>query len=368
MKQKQWLLIAVFFAILFMLPISFLLNQKFSIDASEASYLQENRTLEALPTVEQSISEWPTQIENFCKDHLPFRGTLTLLNATINYTLFNTTTSDQVLLGSDRWMFLRDLGEVTNIADYQGVLTLSDEECAAYYQNLNTFAQTQSEQGRQTVLFIVPNKEQVYSQYLPDGIEQINEISRTDTLINYIAAQESTLLLADPKPALTTLAQTDDGLYYKYDTHWTPAGCYVGLQSLLDTLGVETTPYDAADFVFEGEYFSGDLGALAGLYLLEKEPVYSRTFEQEITATVRTAEYCASLEIYESNAENTQRVLVLGDSFRYEMENQLSNYYAQVGYLDITLATQEIIDAFDPDIVVIEQVERNITQLALPIL
>lgn len=367
MKKKQWVLTGLFFAAMLLLPASFLCNIWFSLDAGQATYLQEKRELEELPTLADDISTWPSQIESYLQDHLPFRGTLTFWDANINYTAFHTTTSEQVILGEGEWMFFADYGDVTNISDYQGVLTLSGEECAQMSEVLTTFADAQAEQGRQTVLFVVPNKEQIYGQYLPDGIEQVNSVSRTDILLAYLAVQETSLLLADPKPLLLETAQGDDGLYYLYDSHWTPAGCYLGLQVLQSALGVTLDEYNASDYTFSGEYFSGDIGAMSGLFSLESEPIYRADSGYDGVITLSVADYCADLEIYQSEAADTRRVLVLGDSFRYEMENQLSYYYAEVGYLDITLASTELIDLFEPDIIVIEQVERNIQQFSVPI-
>ncbi len=367
MKKKQWVLTGLFFAAMLLLPVSFLCNIWFSLDAGQATYLQEKRELEELPSLADGISTWPSQIEEYLQDHLPFRGTLTYWDANINYTLFHSTTSEQVILGKGDWMFFADYDDVTNISDYQGVLTLSEEECVQMAETLTTFADEQAAQGRQTVLFIVPNKEQIYGQYLPDGIVQINSVSRTDTLLAYLGTQASSLLLADPKPILLEMAQEDDGLYYMSDSHWTPAGCYLGLQCLLGTLGIALDDYNPEDYIFMGECVSGDIASMSGLFSIESEEIYRAENDYSGTITGSVADYCTSLEIYKSEADDTQRVLVLGDSFRDEMKNQMSFYYAEVGYLDITLATAEIIDQFDPDIIVIEQVERNIAQLGVPI-
>ncbi len=368
MKLKQILFAVIFLTLIFLMPVLFLINQNFVLDGKNSTEMFEKRSPTSLPNpLHTSVSRWPAAMEEFFRDHLPFRHFIIGLNSDINKQLFNSTTSTQIMIGQQDWLFLKDTEEIKNVSDFQGIVPISEQQLENYYNNINSFAKQQALENRKTVLFVVPNKEQIYGHYMPVGINKIDQQSRTDKLIDYINQQEtSEIIVANPKNMLLEQSVQNDRLYYKYDTHWTAEGCYIGIESLLLSLGVDISPYNSNDFYFSGEYFSGDIGALGALFNLESEQVFVKNYQQDIEIVQTVDEFNPQVKIYNSGAINQQKVLFLGDSFRYEVEKQLPYYFADIQFADFeTSNINSIIEQYDPDIIVIQQVERNIENFGI---
>ena len=357
--KKNLLLVLLFHGLLLLLPALFFVNQWFILDSLYAELNFEKRNPTPLPTLQQTeLNNYPSAMEEYFRDHLPLRHQIIRLNAALDYKLFGSTTSRKITLGKEGWLFFKDHDTVNNLADYQGILPLDDalvQQTAAALQAIGT---QQSAARRTTVLYMPPNKETVYGEYLPDGIPQLNAVSRCDQLYAQLAGQTGTVLLVDPKPLLMQTAQQDKTLYYKTDTHWNGRGAYLGLQPLLDALQVDYAPYDPADFVPD-EGTSGDLAALGALDL-PAEQGYLRKWPAELAVSSTTDGFAV---VYHSNAADPRRVLVMGDSFRYATETILPYYFTEVIFVPLQQSAAATIEAYDPDVVILQQVERNLDTL-----
>ena len=84
-------------------PVFNIFSKQLSMDS------HENRLMTGLPQVLQSpLSQLPRSLDNFFVDNSPFRYQFVLLNAGIDYAVFGTSQSDQVLPGKDGWLFYKD--------------------------------------------------------------------------------------------------------------------------------------------------------------------------------------------------------------------------------------------------------------------
>lgn len=359
MKKQQLLLVGIFCLLVFAMPVLFLVNQRVVLDSAYADHNFEKRTPSPLPDIRQTgFSAWPEAMEEYFRDHLPLRHAVIRSNAMLDKNLFDSTTSLKIHLGKDGWLFFKDHPGVDNIADYQGILPRDE----ALEQNTAALLQQLAQQfpDSRVVLLLPPNKEAVYGEYLPDGIPQLDPVSRSDRLLETVRHNAPSVAVADPKPELLALAKTDKQLYYKTDTHWTARGAYVGMTTILEALGEEAVPYRSEDFYEDGAT-SGDLGALGGLDL-ENEVSFARRWEKSVTVTHSSD---GGAVYYESDAADPRRVLVLGDSFRYHLQDVLPYCFAQTAFAALTDLEAGFIQAYAPDILIIEQVERNLGNFAI---
>ena len=77
-------------------PVFNIFSKQLSMDS------HENRLMTGLPQVLQSpLRELPRNLDNFLVDNSPFRYQFVLVNAGLDYALFGTSQSDQVLPGKD---------------------------------------------------------------------------------------------------------------------------------------------------------------------------------------------------------------------------------------------------------------------------
>ncbi len=341
-KLAQRLLLLLFCGVL---GLSFVIFNVFSKQLSMDSH--ENRLMTGLPQVLQSpLRELSRNLDNFFVDNSPFRYQFVLLNAGIDYKLFGTSQSDQVLPGKDGWLFYKDGPTAAQpVANYQGLPCINDSEetlarASAALQNLSNDL---TEHGCTLVLDFTPGKDRIYREYMPDGYPIVEEENRTDRMAAYLQSH-TTVPVVWRYETLRSQARLDPDrlLYYKTDTHWNALGALIGLDGILEALGLPTLPPEQYPVEATGTT-TGDMANVAALYaVLPPEPSYT-------------------VPGYDAMFEKDDRVVrVIGDSF--------SEYY--MPYLEARFAAcwNEHIDNFDPalvndpgcDILILEFNERSL--------
>ena len=165
-------------------PVFNIFSKQLSMDS------HENRLMTGLPQVLQSpLSQLPHSLDNFFVDNSPFRYQFVLLNAGIDYAVFGTSQSDQVLPGKDGWLFYKDGPTAAQpVANYQGLTDINDspEVLAQASAKLQILNDRLAENGCTLVLDLTPSKDRIYREYMPDGYPIVNEENRTDLLVGYL--------------------------------------------------------------------------------------------------------------------------------------------------------------------------------------
>lgn len=344
MLKKIW--IALFCGVL---GLSFLIFNIFSKQLSGDNH--ENRLLTGLPQVLQSpLAQLPDQLDNFLADNSPFRYQLVSLNANLNYLLFGKSESDQVLAGSDGWLFYKDGPDAARpVANYQGLPETfdSEETLAAAAASLDRLASTLAEHGCTLVLDITPSKDRVYQEYMPDAYPIVNTENRTDRFVAYLREHSATPVSWQYEAIRAeALADPDRLLYFKTDTHWNGMGAVLGLDGVLQAAGMDAVDFSAYEFVETGTQ-TGDLANVSALYTIMP------------AETTWTAENYG--ELYE---QDPRTVGVLGDSFsEYYMPYLQQRFAASWRLTAEDSLTPE--KAADPgcDLLILELTERNLDLL-----
>ena len=166
-KTARTIFIVIFCAVL---GLSFAVFNIFSKQLSMDSH--ENRLMTGLPQVLQSpLRELSKNLDNFFVDNSPFRYQFVLLNAGLDYKLFGTSQSDQVLPGKDGWLFYKDGPTAAQpMANYQGLTVIddSDETLAHASAALQILSDDLAENGCTLVLDLTPSKDRIYREYMPE--------------------------------------------------------------------------------------------------------------------------------------------------------------------------------------------------------
>ena len=321
------------------LSLSFVLFNIFSKQLSMDNH--ENRFLTRFPAVlaSKTIPEFINNMNEFMIDSAPFRYKCVKLVNELEYMLFKTTDSSQVILGKDGWMFLKDgPNEGTPLANYQGVLTYNDGELFVFCDGLEQRKTFYEKLGTTLTVVFAPCKPAVYGEYIPDCYPVVNEENRTDRLAEYVSDNTS-VIMSYEKTRMRELKDTVQ-LYFPRDTHWNHAGALVALDKVLSQLGLQTeTDFSKYDFA-EGGAQEMDLPNLCGLYDLF--PLCTDRI---------AANY--SYEI------DTRTVMVIGDSYSQYFVPYLERRFATVIWEDIrSCSMDELVMTNSPDIVILEANER----------
>ena len=330
--------------------------------------LNENRNPTPFPKFD---NEFFINFDKFFTDHLPFRNDYIKLYSQIDMGINNLyqkmlasmgvpfyITKNEAIVGKEDWLFFE--GEAgKSLAYYQAANLPSEEELAAMVESVEKVSNYFKSQGKEFVFYIAPNKEQVYSEYMPNGIHVRSEVKRVDMIVDYFHKHSDVKILY-PKEELLE-AKKERQIYYKHDTHWNEAGGYYGSLPLLEALGItpgevtftekEVTGGDLADMIASGE---------------KHDTAYEVKYRPEIEVTGPeidlTPEIIKGKVHCSSTNTNGKNLFVLGDSFRVSMievlakEYTTSNFYSCIWFPGDDYCQEEIEQA---DTIVFETVERG---------
>lgn len=329
------------------LGLSFPLFNLFSKQLSMDNH--ENRLLTSLPTVLQSpLRELPARLDEFFVDNSPFRYQLVVLNASIDYLLFGSSQSDQVLPGQDGWLFYRGGPTAAQpLASYQGLSCINDSEqtLAEASAGLQILHDRLEGAGCMLVLDLTPDKDRVYREYLPEGFPLVNEENRTDRFAAYMRSHTSVLVNWRRAELRSQARLSDAPLYYRTDTHWTPLGALIGLDGILDQLGLPTLP-PGEYLCREGEPVTCDMVNVAALYMILPE-------ERETKVNGYAGLF----------AQDGRTVGVVGDSFSASYMPYLQARFASAWRLHIDDFDPALAEAPGCDILILEANERSLDKL-----
>ena len=323
-----------FLAILFAFLLSFLRG-----GSAEDMLAIEKRELRELPSLENyTLEQLPQAYTDYISDHFPMRRIIMKAASVTSFKLFNAVRSDAVVIGENRFLFLNHMSGTSPRDDYQGTNLFSEEELSSVVNSATQLVESAKQRNQQVIIMIVPNKEEVYSKYLPDSYPRVNDITRRQQVVNQMS--QAGIPIIDPTEELLEYSATEDDLYHRADTHWTGKGAYLGAQKLLDNLGIEYIDYSANSFT-EGNYYESDIANLCNLY-----DEYTDTTERDAAKDI-----CIE--------KNEKTIAVVGDSFSWRLKEYLEESFSQVYSFDHYVDQQKLMET-ETDILVIQLVERNI--------
>ena len=327
-------------------PVFNIFSKQLSMDS------HENRLMTGLPQVLQSpLRELPRNLDNFLVDNSPFRYQFVLVNAGLDYALFGTSQSDQVLPGKDGWLFYKDGPNAAQpMANYQGLAELNDsaDTLAEASAGLQILSDKLAENGCTLVLDLTPSKDRIYREYMPDGYPIVNEENRTDLLAAYLQSHTTVPVVWRYDMLRSQARQNADRLlYYKTDTHWNAVGALIGLDGIFEALDMPTRPADS---------YPVEAGGTT--------PVTWQTWRRSTPVCPPTETYVRAGAMTRDVSRRTAvPVRVIGDSF--------SEYYMRTLQARFTNSWREHIDTFTMDvaghpgcdILILEFNERSLDKL-----
>lgn len=318
---------------------------------------QENRTLAKWPVFsETSLKKLPAAYEKYYSDHLPFREQLISLYARLNRTLFNTPIVDHVIFGQEGWLYYASREDGDPIACYRGENLFTDEQLRQITVNLRRTRNQLRQAGIEFVLFIAPNKERVYSEYLPADYDAPAEQSAVNQLVNFLRSHTDIRVVYPYEELMQSKADYPDiPLYYMGDTHWNGVGAYIGARALLNELGI-ATPELTREAVGEATgLFVGDLRRLCHLNDALDE-YRSVNDPQRPMCELTSSEDTLLNKGYSENG--TGRLFIKNDSFVINMLPYLAPWFSETLSQYNQIYQMDAVDEFQPNVFVQVCVER----------
>lgn len=350
MKKKDLIITIIF---VFTLIVPNILYWIFYDNMDHTNY--ENRSLYEKPVLKLSdIINFPKKYENYYNDNLAFKNEIRTKYSEILYDNFNMSSNKKVIVGKDGWLFYNSSGDGDSMNDYRRVNSYSVEVKEKIKNNLISMHDKLKDRGSKLFVFVAPNKENIYSEFMPDmiNINKEKEETPTDELINYLN-ETTDLNIIYPKQVLIDSKKIAD-TYYKYDTHWNDYGAYIGTIELMKVI---KPSFKVSKINIQKKDVSGDLANMILMLnkLVNKEPFVSNFIDQiEPECEDReNLKFCRT-----KNALYTKTLLVVGDSFRENMVQYLSKIYRKTLFIHRDYYNDNLFYEYNPDIVVYEVVER----------
>ncbi len=363
-RKPIWIFL-IFLMALLALPVSFPFLKGY-VDA--ASY--ENRTLAAFPTLSGigELSSYTTALEQYLNDHLPYKNQLVDINARLrtalklDQTVVHYLSGGQVIYGKDDWLFYNGTYPESTLDDYLCNNLYTEEELREIADGYNALNEKYRAEGITFLLFIPPNKEQVYPEFMPDSLVPVQIQSRTDQLTEYLT-EHTEVPVIYAKEELTREKENGFQVFYKYDTHWNKLGGFVGTQLIDQQLKGESRTLSEVDVEAVDGAVPNDLAGVLGLATTLVEPKdlivkdYRAGGDARITSdnTQPLGEFIS----FESDSDDPRRLLMIRDSFSVNMMEYLPYDYAETAFITDSAQAKEYIEQNHPDIVVLEIVERQ---------
>ncbi len=355
-------IISIFFFALLTLPQLIYLPLRDYVDTEN----HENRVFQEFPGIPHSLSDllqYPSLFESWFNDHLPFKNELVKFSKLFDIKIFGEVNSDTVLMGKDGWMFyLYSDGIEDSIADYRGTNHYTDEELAAFALYLDEAAEKTENAGAKLITLIIPNKEQVYSEYMPSTVIKVNDASRADLLYGYIRENSDTPFFY-PLDEFRYAKDNWCQIYRKYDTHWNDMGAFIGARLLISAVnGEEFGPEDYMAYEIEDHgTFSGDLAEALDLQDVYNDDTFIKVkgYKEDVDIEIDFENETGTVTHYSSTADNDTRVLILRDSFGLHSAEYIAREYSDVTLIDYRIEDcTAAIKELAPDVVIIEAAER----------
>lgn len=223
--------------------------------------------------------------------------------------------NDSVIEGSDKWLFFM---LENSLEDYQGSNIFDQAQLEGYVADMQALQQSCDTVGKSLYFLIPPNKEQVYSEKMPD-ITVYDSYKREQRLVDYIHANTN-LKVVYPLQELLA-AKENCQVYFRTDTHWNYAGAFVGVQSLYSLMGMPVTSLSSVS-AKKFSVSAQEIGDLIGLGNLSAADYggdvnYSIGYKNDVLASV-VAGGDPGQVFYSASSPSGQpcNLVVVGDSFR----------------------------------------------------
>lgn len=323
----------------------------------------ENRQMATQPRLTlDSYATFSEDYTSYFNDNLQFRNNLISLNSGIDYFCFRKSSSDYVIVGEDNWLFYSRTDDGNPISCYQGTNLYTDEELQAMAQNCIAQRDFLLSQGKEFVIFIAPNKERIYSEYMPERYGEPADNYAALQVYNYLKANTDLRVVYPYAELIDAKINLEQNMYSKTDTHWNFLGGYVGASALMKELGIEMPSIYGDDITIDlAHNYAGDLAGMLGLskQLKFADIHYTVTgYDLHDMENIEWDEF--GMGRYHATNADPRSIYVRRDSFSGHMAGYIGSQFTDSYLRHGGSYTYEDFVSCDADIFVYETVERYV--------
>ena len=318
-------------------------------------------------TENKPLSEFPAFIEEgkvnvdfleecgtYFEDHFALRPHMVNLNAWIQDTFLNQAATDQVILGEDGWMYYEGAMD-----DYRNENQMSTRGLNNAVHNLRIMQSYVKSKGSEFLVMIVPNKSTLYKEYMPsyqwEGQGDGN-LEKIQPMLEKAGIPYVNLL--------DTFKAEEEVLYFKEDSHWTNKGAALAYKTTMESV---EGPYNILDFEnMSYEVVPEHMGDLAEMLFpitgeLENNEIYNYDWKFDYVGDVTDN---MDNWIETANPSQSGTLLMYRDSFGESLLPFMAESFEKAYFSRLVPYNMANLDEYEPDVVIVERVERRISAFA----
>lgn len=279
----------------------------------------ENRQLQQFPELSPTFT---IEFEKYWQDQFPFRNEMITLYNQANQSLFKYSGNNQVVYGKDDMLFFSE-----TLSEYQQNKPFTQHELLRLQNNFNLVNRLLSDKGISLYLMPVPNKNEIYSEKMPNQIRPVSTQNNYDELMKLDFDFEVINLKE-------TFLSQDKQIYHNWDSHYNNLGAAITSDLITQTIANKSKNYQELPYIIE-KSFSGDLTTMLYPsaqvlddnmnYNLEQNYIYVRPLQSVDDLTIQTL-----------NNNETDDLYMIRDSFGRALIPFISNAFNKVQYSRIS--------------------------------
>jgi alginate O-acetyltransferase complex protein AlgJ len=333
----------------------------------------ENRAKARKPAINQNgLDTFIKAYDRYYTDNFSLRENLISFHNKFEYSLFDVSSiPENVVVGKDNWFY-----DKNNLPNYKGTNSLTEKELAELKLELETRTKWAAVKGIKYYVAVVPNKMNVYPEYLPNNIQNTTKPHLYDQLVGL--NNNSTINVIDVKSNLLRHKNEDHTLYQLTDGHWNDLGAYYGYEAILKRLALdypELEPIALSNYTIKIEE---TVGAIARMMNIEKEhPEHFVTLKEKFASAVHDGEKRPyplpptvsewEFQFIKVNEKGKKiKCLIIRDSFTQGLIHYLQEHFKETVFIHDEWKyrmREDIIMAEKPDIVLNIILENEIPKL-----
>ena len=315
----------------------------------------ENKAMAEFPSVltqEGALNtEFFQEFETYFNEHMALRNPLVFMDAKIQTGLFRESNVSGVISGTDGWLYYS-----STLDDYLGLNVMSGRELFNLAHNIRVVQDYLEEKDIDFTFTIAPNKNTLYGEHMPYYKDRIVDPQHSAVLLApYLTRQNVSYV-----DLFALFEAQEEVLYLKRDSHWNNKGALMVYNAIMDDLDIAHDDYSAAEpKLVKNE--NGDLNRMLYSFYGPLEENYDYALTQNYVFDKQDATVEDGWIVTENqNAEG--KLLMFRDSFANTLIPFFSEAFGSACYSKgEPNAMESLVETSQPDAVVIEKVERNIS-------
>ena len=315
----------------------------------------ENKELMEMPKITDDDGfniNYLSDLGEYFQENFAFRQEMVSMNALIYGKSFGSSTTDQVIIGEDDWMYYSG-----TLDDYLSENVMSERAINNAVHNLGLIQDYVEKRGSRFLLTVVPNKNSLYDENMPYYYKKGMNANNYELLIEKM--KEKNIHFVDFKERFESV---DEVLYLKQDSHWTNKGAVTAYNEMMSFFVDDYETYDNVPYEVRKEHL-GDLTEM--LYPLNSELEDNQYYQKEWSwSYVNTVVDNMDEWIETSNPSAQGSVLMYRDSFGESLLPFFAEAFETAYFSRLVPYNMGNIDQYTPDYTIVERVERRIPSFA----